>query len=314
MQYKDYYATLGVARDAKPEAIKKAYRLLARKYHPDVSKEQDAEARFKEVAEAYEVLKDPDKRAAYDRLGRHEPGQEFRPPPGWQAHGGDSPFGRAGMGGAEFSDFFTELFGLGGRRAGGGFAMRGQDVEARMEISLEQAMHGAEAEIAVPATEMGADGLARRSTRNVKLRIPKGVTDGQVLRVPGRGGKGRGGAPDGDLYLAVGLRAHPLFRPVGHDLYLDVPVAAWEAALGGGVEIDTPAGRARLKLGPGTRSGAKLRLAGKGLPKPGGHGAGDLYAVIRIVVPDTLTAREKELFEELARVSAFNPRTRQGGS
>lgn len=244
MRFKDYYRILGVARDAAPEAIKKAYRVLARRYHPDVSKEKDAEERFKEVAEAYEVLKDADKRAAYDHLGVHQPGQDFRPPPDWAEH---RHFGTGGPGfDADFSDFFAELFGGAGRGAprGPGFARRGADVEAKIEITLEDALTGTEAELRLASLEPRPGGGLAPSERTVKLRIPKGATDGQVLRVPGKGGRGHDGAADGDLYLHIALKPHRLYRVAGHDLYLDLPLTPWEAALGTGVAIPTPEGRA----------------------------------------------------------------------
>lgn len=315
MQYKDYYKVLGVARNATADEIKKAYRLLARKYHPDVSKEANAEEKFKEVAEAYEVLKDAEKRAAYDQLGTYQPGQDFRPPPDWERHFGPGHFHFSTHGGgADFSDFFSELFGMGmGRgRPGGGFAMAGQDLEVQIAVSLEEALHGTEATLQLNATEAGEGGMLTRVPKTIKVRIPKGVTDGHRLRVPGKGGKGVGGAPDGDLYLHIVLKPHPLFKPSGHDLYLEVPVAPWEAALGASVEVPTLEGRARIKIPSGARAGQKLRLTGKGLPRHG-HGAGDLYVVVQVVSPDHPSDKEKALFEELARVSAFNPRRHFGG-
>jgi curved DNA-binding protein len=314
VEYKDYYRILGVPRRATQDEIKKAYRLLARKYHPDVSREADAEERFKEVAEAYEVLKDPKKRAAYDQLGSWQPGQEFRPPPDWERQFRGFEFDLGGTGGADFSDFFSELFGLGrgaGAR-GARFSARGQDLEAVVELSLEEALHGREAQFQVALVEFDAEGRAHRVPRSVRVRIPRGATDGQRLRVPGKGGKGKGGAPDGDLYLTITLKPHPRFRPAGHDLYLELPVAPWEAALGATVDVPTLEGRARLKVPAGSRSGQKLRLAGKGLPRPGG-GAGDLYCVVQIAVPASLSERERALYEELARVSRFNPRDGYSG-
>lgn len=320
MQYKDYYSILGVERGATPEAIKKAYRLLARKYHPDVSKESNAEERFKEVAEAYEVLRDNERRAAYDQLGSHGPGQDFRPPPDWAEH---FHFGARPAGGghgfhADYSDFFSELFGAAAhaRRAAPGeqqgFAMRGQDIEAEIAISLEDALHGSEAHLSLASLEPHAEGGLRQTASSVKVRIPKGASDGQTLRVPGKGGRGSGGAPDGDLYLHISLKPHRIYRCSGHDLYLDVPVTPWEAALGATLDIPTPAGGAQLKLPPGMRSGQKLRLAAKGLPQPGGKPAGDLYAVIQIVVPPNPSEKEKALFEELASHSSFKPRSNLG--
>lgn len=310
MKYKDYYQILGVGRDASQDDIKKAYRRLARKYHPDVSKEKGAEEKFKELGEAYEVLKDPEKRAAYDQLGSYRPGQDFRPPPDWEqqfAHG--QQFGE--FGGADLGDLFAELFGMGagrrGRRAGGGFASAGQDYETSLTISLEEALHGGERSLQVEVAEPTAEGYLVRVPRTVKIRIPKGATDGQKLRVPGKGGKGAHGGPSGDLYITISVQPHRLFRLSGHDIFLDVPLAPWEAALGASVEVPTLGGKVRLKVAPGAKGGQKLRIAGKGLPKPG-SGHGDFFAVLQVVVPSQLDERERTLLEEWARVSSFNPR------
>jgi curved DNA-binding protein len=318
MKYKDYYQILGVPRDATEDAIKKAYRRLAHKYHPDVSKEANAEERFKEVGEAYEVLKDKDKRAAYDRLGQHRPGEDFRPSPDWSEQFARG-FGRggAGYGGGAYteevdlSDLFGDLFGgAGGARTrgrGAKFAIPGQDYEAVVELPLEDAARGTEVSLDLNVPEYDAEGMPRRIPKTIKVRIPKGVTDGQKLRVPGKGGPGMNGGPPGALYLDIKLRPHRLFQPSGHDLYLEVPVTPSEAALGTTLEVPTLEGRVRLKIPPGARSGQKLRLAGKGLPKPdGGHG--DLYAVVQVVTPETLTPRERELYEQLHSTSTFNPR------
>ena len=308
MEYKDYYKVLGVARDAKPEEIKKAYRLLARKFQPDVSKEANAEERFKEIQEAYEALKDPEKRAAYDQLGAWRQGQQFRPPPGWEERFGGSHF-EFGPGARGFSDFFAELFGgRTGSTGRGEFAMRGRDVEAAVEITLEQAMHGTEVSFQVAVPEFDSQGMMRAIPRAVKVRVPVGVTDGEKLRVPGKGGRGAGGGADGDLYLDIVFRPHRLFRTHGHDLYLEVPVSPWEAALGAEVEIPTLQNRARIKVPAGSRGGQRLRLSGKGLPRPANRGHGDLFAVIQIAMPQRLSQRERELFEELGRVSKFDPR------
>jgi curved DNA-binding protein len=315
MKYKDYYASLGVARDASADDIKKAYRKLARKYHPDVSKEVGAEEKFKEVAEAYEVLRDAEKRAAYDRLGYHQPGQQFEPPPGWdfQFQQGFADRG-ADFKGAEFSDFFRDLFGgrfsaesgdgVDGRR---GFAMRGQDIEATVDVTLEEAASGVVREFLMRVPERLPDGRAQMAERRVKVRIPKGATSGQKLRVPGKGSPGRGGAEPGDLYLTVEFGPHPFLRADQHDLYLELPVTPWEAALGAEVQIPTLSGQVRLRIPPGSSAGAKLRLTGKGLPRPH-HGHGDLYCLLRIVTPPTLSSRERELFEQLREASDFNPR------
>lgn len=313
MQYKDYYKILGVERTASDEEIKKAYRKLARKYHPDVSKEKDAEEKFKEVNEANEVLSDPEKRKAYDQLGYYQPGQEFRPPPGWeQQFGQGTQFDFSGM---DFGDLFAQMFGGGmggGRRRGSqgfgaGFAQSGQDFEMNLEITLEEAYAGAEKSLQVEVPEPSPQGFMVRVPKTIKLRVPKGATDGQRLRVPGKGGSGMHGGRAGDLYLNIRVMPHRWFRPSGHDLYLDVPLTPWEAALGATVEIPTMEGSVRLKVKPGSRSGQKMRLAGKGLPIPK-DGHGDLYAVFQIFTPPELSERERELFEGLAKESPFNPR------
>lgn len=306
MKYKDYYAILGLERGASEQEIRKAYRKLARKYHPDVSKEANAEERFKEIGEAYETLKDPEKRAAYDQLGRHRPGEDFRPPPDWENRFGGFGFEDV----VDLSDLFAQFGGGGGRtRAGGarGFAMPGQDYEVTAHVSLDDAARGTELAVDVSAPERGADGVVRRVPKTMRVRVPKGATDGQRMRVPGKGGSGMGGGAAGDLYINIRLLPHPLFKVSGHDLYLDLPVTPSEAVLGASVEVPTLAGRVRVQVRPGSRAGQKLRLANQGLPRPGG-GHGDLYCVLQIVTPAALSEREKTLYEELAKLSTFNPR------
>ena len=310
MKYKDYYATLGVERTAGADAIKAAYRKLARKYHPDVSKEKDAEEKFKEVAEAYETLKDPEKRAAYDQLGRHAPGDEFRPSPDWQQSFGETQFSFDDI---DLADLFAGL--AGGRGAGGGRGGRrapnaplpGQDFEAAVQLTFDQAFHGTEIEFDMAVAEPDENGVLKRVSRKIKVRVPKGVTDGQKLRVPGKGGKGMNGGRDGDLYLDIQVQTHPLYRVEGLDLYMDVPLAPWEAVLGASVELPTPAGRIALKVPSGTRAGQKLRLSGRGLSRPDGT-SGHLYAVAQIVVPTVVDDAQRALFKQLADASTFNPR------
>ena len=305
MKYKDYYQILGVARSANEDEIKKAYRKLARQYHPDVSKEKNAEEKFKEIGEAYEVLKDKEKRAAYDQLGSYQPGQDFRPPPNW---GQQFDFSRGAeqFGGGDFSDFFAELFGRtrGGRQAQPRY---GQDFEVNVEISFAEALTGTERSLQLEVLQP-VGGAYQRVPKQVKVRIPKGVTDGQKLRVPGKGGEGMYGAPAGDLYLNIKIAPHPYFKINRHDVYLEVPITPWEAALGADIEVPTPQGRVRLKVQPGTRSGQKMRLPGKGLPKPK-QGAGDFYALLQVVAPDKLSEKEKALFKELQSISNFAPRS-----
>lgn len=300
MKYKDYYKTLGVARGASGDDIRKAYRKLARKYHPDVSKEADAKERFQEVAEAYETLKDPEKRAAYDNLGSHASGQNFRPPPDWSARFGR---GRTSFEDVDLSDLFETLGVRSGMRDGmrsgrgarrGGIPLPGDDYVLMVRLRLEEAAQGIERQF-------------RIGERSVHARIPKGATDGERLRLRGRGGPGANGGPPGDLYLDIVLEPHPLFRPSGHDLDIELPLAPWEAALGAQIDVPTLEGGVSMKVPAGSRSGQKLRIAGKGLPKPGG-GSGDLYAVLTIVVPAALSERDKSLYEALREASRFDPR------
>jgi curved DNA-binding protein len=306
MKYKDYYAILGLTKSATPDEIKAAYRKLARKYHPDVSKEKDAEAKFKDVAEAYQTLKDPEKRAAYDQLGSFQPGQDFRPPPEWQQHFGDTHFSFEDL---DLSDLF-EAFGGGRARAGRRgetHPLRGQDYEVTAHISLDQAYRGAEVDLDLTVPEYDERGLVHRVQRSFKARIPKGATDGQRLRISGKGGKGLNGGHDGDLYLNIVLEPHPLFRVSGHDLYLDLPLAPWEAVLGTEVQLPTLGAPVLLKVPPGTRAGQHLRLSKRGLPKPRG-GEGDLFAIVQIVVPAAVSDAERARYRELAEHSTFNPR------
>ena len=292
MQFRDYYETLGVARGASQDDVKRAYRRLARKYHPDVSKEADAEARFKEVGEAYEVLKDPEKRAAYDRFGKDwKHGQEFRPPPGWERQ---FNFGGGGFSGASgFSDFFESLFGQGGfAGARGPMHARGGDQSARIEIPLEDAFRGATRNITLRG-------------RTLSVRIPRGVAEGQRIRLSGQGGSGARGAPDGDLYLTVTHKAHPLFRTEGRDVHLKLPVAPWEAALGATVAVPTLGGKVDLRVPRGSRTGQTLRLKGRGLPGPPD---GDQYVALEIVAPPADTPEAESLYREMAKSMRFNPR------
>ena len=310
MKFKDYYASLGVERDASSDDIKKAYRKLARKYHPDVAKEEGAEERFKEISEAYQTLSDPEKRQAYDDLGRHRPGDEFHPSPEW-----DSRFSRGGsQQEVDLADLF-ERMGFGGfgggtggpRRPGADFPIRGQDVEVATELSLEQAARGTEVSFSLNVPALRTDGRVETQTRNGRIRVPRGVVEGERLRVPGKGGDGIAGGAPGDLYLEVRLAPHPRFQAVGHDLYLELPIAPWEAALGAEISVPSLDGPVAVSLKPGMRSGQKLRLAGKGLPHRR-EGAGDLYGVIQIVLPEKIGEREQALYRDLAEASAFSPR------
>ncbi len=316
MEFKDYYKIMGVGRDATQEEIKRAYRRLARKYHPDVSKEPDAEARFKEIGEAYEVLKDPEKRAAYDQLGADwKAGQEFRPPPGWdqgfEFHGG----GFTGADAGQFSDFFESLFGRAGfgrGRASGGrreFHARGEDTHAKVQINLEDAYHGAQRTITLKHTELGSDGRPQLKERTLNVRIPKGVRQGQHIRLAGQGSPGIGKGQAGDLYLEIEFRPHPFYRVDGRDVYLDLPVAPWEAALGATVKVPTPAGMVDLKIPPNSSGGRKLRLKGRGIP---GRQPGDFYVVLQIALPPAETEAQKQAYRDFRKAFDFNPRRRLG--
>jgi curved DNA-binding protein len=314
VEFKDYYQIMGVKRDATQDEIKRAYRKLARKYHPDVSKEPDAEVRFKEVGEAYEVLKDPEKRAAYDQLGANwKAGQDFRPPPDWDAgfefHGG----GFSGADASRFSDFFESLFGHGFATGGGGhtaYHAHGEDAHAKVLIDLEDAYHGATRTLTLQHTELGADGRPQVKQRTLNARIPRGVRQGQFIRLAGQGGAGMGKGKAGDLYLEVEFRTHPFYHVEGRDVFLDLPVAPWEAALGATVKAPTPTGAVDLKIPAGSTGGRKLRLKGRGIP---GATPGDFYVVLQIALPPAESAAAKTAYREMEQALKFNPRARMGG-
>jgi curved DNA-binding protein len=312
MDFKDYYAIMGVDRDSGQDEIKRAYRKLARKYHPDVSKEPDAEIRFKEIGEAYEVLKDPQKRAAYDQLGADwKAGQEFHPPPDWDA---GFEFSGSGFGGSSgFSDFFESLFGdfTTGRGAGphAGFRSRGEDHHAKVLIDLEDAFNGASRSVSLRAPETAPNGQVVMKERTLNVRIPKGVKEGQRIRLAGQGAPGMGGGQRGDLFLEINFRPHPLYRAEGRDIFLDLPITPWEAALGATLKIPTPTGQVDLKIPAGTSSGRKLRLKGRGIP---GRTAGDLYVIPQITVPPADSEEARELYRKMERELAYNPRQKLG--
>ncbi|MFM7641017.1 MAG: DnaJ C-terminal domain-containing protein [Cyanobium sp.] len=306
MKYRDYYAILGVERGASAEEIRKAYRRLARKYHPDVSKEEGAEERFKEVSEAYQTLSDPEKREAYDQLGRHRPGEDFQPSQEW-----DSRFWQEGVtDDVDLADLLEQIgFHRAARRqaAAGPASRRGQDYEIATSLSLEDAARGKDIAVEFSVPVIGPDGRMGREAKTARIRVPKGVSDGERLRVPGKGGAGLGEGKPGDLYLDIRLERHPLFQVAGHDLYLELPIAPWEAVLGARVEVPSLEGPLTVSVPPGARSGQKLRLAGKGLPRRS-DGACDLYGVLQIVTPTVISDKEKELYRELAATSTFDPR------
>jgi curved DNA-binding protein len=315
MEYRDYYQLLGVARTATAEEIKKSYRRLARKYHPDVSKEKDAEQKFKEVQEAYEVLKDPEKRAAYDQLGSEwKSGQQFRPPPDWASGFEFSGGARPGAGGAHgfdgegFSDFFSSLFG--GASPFGGGARRaprqGRDHHARIDIDLEEAFGGGSRTLELKRPDMKADGSLDVRAHTVRVSIPVGVTDGQLIRLAGQGERSAGGARAGDLYLEVHVRPHRLYQLEGRDVTLTLPIAPWEAALGATVTVPTLGGPVDMQIPGGAQSGQKLRLRGRGLP---GQPPGDAYVQLKIVVPPASSPEVRAVYEEMrTKLGAFDPR------
>jgi len=313
VEFKDYYQTLGVARDAPADAVKRAFRKLARKYHPDVSKEADAGKRMAEINEANTVLSDPEKRAAYDQLGQHAPGQEFRPPPGWDAGFEHSEHRRSAAEAAEFSDFFSEIFGrMGregvhprGRSADGASTYPGNDHHARILLELEDSFTGAARQITLRAPKLDAKGHVVLDERTLKVKIPQGIREGQIVRLAGQGEPGIGNGKAGDLLLEVQFKPHARFRTDGRDLLLTLPVAPWEAALGAIIPVELPGGAINMRIPAGAQSGKQLRVRGKGLPS---DPPGDLYMDIRIVAPPADTPKAKELYAALAKETAFDAR------
>lgn len=305
MKYKDYYQALGVERSASTDDIKKAYRKLAHQYHPDVSKDPKGEEKFKEVAEAYTTLKNAEKRQEYDKLGTRSSGDNFTPPPEWQQQYGA---GASAFDDVDLSDIFNAFRsgrgGEGHERAS--YPLRGEDYEVPVTVSLDKIYSGGETDVSLEMPEYDARGLPHRVARTFRITIPKGAADGQRMRLGGKGGPGRDGGKSGDLYIVLTIAAHPLFRVTVRDLYLDLLLAPWEAVLGTTVEIPTLGGDVELKIKPGTSSGQRLRLAGRGLPSH--DGSGDLYAMVQIVTPKTVSKTEAELYEQLATLSDFKPR------
>ncbi|MEO8543100.1 MAG: DnaJ C-terminal domain-containing protein [Burkholderiaceae bacterium] len=323
MEYKDYYKVMGLARDASADDIKKAYRRLARKYHPDVSKEAGAEARFKEIGEANEVLKDPEKRSAYDRLGANwQAGQDFRPPPDWNAGFEGAGRGFSEQQAADHSDFFETLFrrGFGGGPTGqadpaggrhGGFHAHGEDRHARIQIDLEDAYNGGQRSLSLRVPEVDAQGRVSTREHTIEFVVPKGVRAGQHIRLAGQGAPGIGQGKPGDLYLEVEFRTHAHYRVDQRDVYLDLPVAPWEAALGAQIEVPTPAGKVELTIPAGSSAGRKLRLRGRGIP---GATPGDFYFVLQIALPSASSDADRAIYSGmLSHFKTFQPRAKLGG-
>jgi len=320
MDFKDYYAVLGVSESASPEEIKKVYRKLARKYHPDVSKEENAGDKFKDVGEAYEVLKDPEKRAEYDELKKYGARKDgsFQRPPGWKSASGFGGGGYTEADAGQFSDFFEEIFG-GGRRGGAGFGagfgsqrhtmrMRGEDVNARLALPLEEAFQGCERQVSFNVQEADAQGRAVPRQKTLKVKIPAGMKEGQHIRLKGQGAPGVGGAESGDLFIEVEYAPHPNLTVDGSDILITVPITPWEAALGASITVPTVGSKVTLKVPKGTSSGRKLRLKGKGLP---GKKPGDQLVVLQIVMPEQHSEDSEALYRELAEAEkAFNPRSK----
>ena len=314
MEYKDYYKLLGVAKGASQEEVSKAFKKLARKYHPDLNPNNpDAESKFKEINEAYEVLKDPEKRKLYDSLGPNwKEGQNFQPPPGFE----NFQFRSGGFGGGgDFSDFFETIFGGAGGFAGSRFGgdpfgrpmrSRGRDAEVRLTLTLEEAYRGGRKTVSLQEQVRGADGMPRVQQKTLEVNIPSGIKDGAKIRLAGQGSPGQGGAPAGDLLLQVGIAEHPLFRLEGVNVLHDLRLAPWEAVLGCSARVPTLDGPVDMTIPPGVSSGQKLRLAGKGLGK--GASQGDQFVRIGIRSPKTLTDRERELWQELSEISTFQAR------
>ena len=305
MEFKDYYKLLDIDRTATADDIKSAYRKLARKYHPDVSKETQAEARFKEIGEAYEVLQDPEKRAAYDQLGnRWREGQEFAPPPEWGAGFEFTSDGASDAATKDYSDFFSTLFGNFSHR-GASTRIHGEDHHAKIFITLDDAFHGGTHTITLRSPQVDPQGRVVLRERSLNVQIPKGIRESQHIRLAGQGAPGIKGTTPGDLYLEIHFHPHPFYQVQGRDLSLSLPIAPWEAALGATVKAPTPTGVVEVKIPPGSQSGRKLRLKGRGIP---GEPAGDLYLVLEVVLPKADTEQAQQIYQAMARELAFNPR------
>lgn len=314
MEFKDYYKTLGVSRDATAEEIKKTFRRLARKYHPDVSKEKNAEQKMQDVNEAYAVLSDTEKRAAYDQLGQgrsYQAGSDFQPPPGWDAGFEFSGQGTNGAQGANFSDFFSELF---GKQMGGGsrqthHRLRGQDHHAKIMLDLDDTYKGTSRSLTLRMPKLDNQGHTILAEHNLNVRIPKGIHSGQVIRLAGQGGPGAGGEAAGDLFLEVHFKPHNRYRVEKKDIYTTLPIAPWEAALGAMIKVPVPDGEVEVRIPENTKAGSKLRLKGRGIPA---KTPGDVYLVLEIALPPATTQKQREFYQAMAQEFTFDPRQNLG--
>ncbi len=314
MEFKDYYKTLDVSRDATADEIKKAFRRLARKYHPDVSKEANAEQKMQEVNEAYAVLSDTEKRAAYDQLGQghsYQAGSDFQPPPDWDTGFEFSGRGTNSAQSANFSDFFSELF---GKQMGAGsrqthHRLRGQDHHAKIMLDLDDTYKGTSRSLTLRMPKLDNQGHTILTEHTLNVRIPKGVHSGQVIRLAGQGGPGAGGAAAGDLFLEVHFKSHNRYRVEKKDIYTTLPIAPWEAALGAMIKVPVPDGVVEVRVPENAKSGNKLRLKGRGIPA---KSPGDVYLVLEIAIPPATTQKQREFYQAMAKEFAFNPRQNLG--
>ena len=317
MEFVDYYKVMGLEEDASAEDIKRTYRKLARKYHPDVSKEADSEARFKELGEAYKVLKDPERRREYDELKNYQGSGNagFQPPPGWQSRESINPEDFSGPGGADYSDFFEQIFGSRFRQQGGGphteqhFDARGQDIHSSLPVSIQDAFNGSTVELALNTPVVHADGSIRTEQKKLKVKVPAGVTHGQKIRLRGQGGPGVGQGAAGDLYIEIQIAADEQFHLDGKDVSVSVPVTPWEAALGASIEVPTLNGAVKMTVPPNASQGQRLRLKGRGLP---GKVPGDQYVILSVIVPKAVTDEQKQAYRAMSELWFDDPRANDG--
>lgn len=318
MEFVDYYKVMGLEEDASADEIKRVYRKLARKYHPDVSKEADSEARFKELGEAYKVLKDPARRREYDELKQYQDSGSggFQPPPGWQARDSINPDDFSGSGGADYSDFFEQIFGSRFRQQGGvhseqHFDARGQDVHSSLPVSIQDAYGGAAIELSLKTPVIHGDGSVRNEQKKLKVKVPAGVTNGQKIRLRGQGGPGVGKGAAGDLYIEIQVREDEQFHLDGRDVSVSVPVTPWEAALGASIEVPTLNGQVKMTVPANASQGQRLRLKGRGLP---GKVPGDQYVILSVVVPKAVTEEQKQAYRTMSELWSVDPRDKSGGN